>query len=310
MFDKILSAKNVESNANYALFAGVFFTLVSFITSYVLFKRTQAFVGVATVLFAVVLSLPILVKLFDAVPLNNQSSFFKKTRHLYDFYVYFFIGSFVVFFLLSLAVPSKVLSADQLFGTETKIILAQKAGLPPPPVDQSDLIVGIFKNNFYVMAISFILSLLYGAGSLLLLTLNASIFASSLSSVIRQTALSTDVVHLYTVMSCNMGVMFFHMIPEVTAYFLSAIAGGVLSYAVGKEKLFSSHSFKIIRNSLMLFAAAVIVLIIAAVIEVKISRNLLSSATCLKNTAGVLIATILIIVAVVVLEFKRKKHSV
>lgn len=306
MFGKIFNAEKIEVSANYALFAGVFFTIISFITSYLLFRTTRSFVGVGTILFTVVLSLPIVVKFLESTGIEERS-FFSKMRHLFNFYIYFFIGSFVVFFLISLAVPSHILSAEQLYGTATKL-LPQKAGLPFPPVNENMLAAGIFKNNLYVMAISFILSLLYGAGSLFLLTLNASIFASALSNFIRETAVSTGSINLFVLFSCNMGIMFFHMIPEVIAYFLAAIGGGILSVASMKETMFSKGFFETLKYSLVIFTAAVIVLVIAAAIEVFISRRLLVSGICLKNVTWVLAATAILIISVVVFEIKRQRH--
>lgn len=307
MFRKIFSAEKIEASANYALFAGVFFTIVSFITSYLLFRKTHSFVGIATILFTVMLSLPIVVKFLESASVEEKS-FFSKIRHLFNFYIYFFIGSFVVFFLISLVMPSNIFSAEQLYGTTAKLV-PQKAGIPAPPVNENALAVGIFKNNLYVMAISFILSLLYGAGSLFLLTLNASIFASALSSVIRETAVGTGSVHLFVLFSCNMGIMFFHMIPEVIAYFFGAIGGGILSVASMKETMFSEGFFETLKYSLVIFAAAVLVLVAAAAIEVFISRRLLVSGICMKNVLGVLAAAAILIIAVVVFEIKRQRHA-
>jgi len=308
MFEKIFNVEKVESSANYALFAGVFFTIISFITSYLLFKNTAGFVGVGTILFTVILSLPIVFRFFESTRVNDPT-FFSKMKALFGFYIYFFIGSFVVFFLISLMVPSQVLSADQLFGKEDKSILPQKLGLPPPPVQESALTVGIFKNNLYVMTIAFILSLLYGAGSLFLLTLNASIFASALSFVIIQTGTGVGSFPLFSLFACNMGIMFFHMLPEVIAYFFAAIGGGILSVAVMKEKLFSKEFFQTFKYSIIMFIAAIVVLIVAAIIEVYISRDLIGAGTCSESTIGVLVATGIVIIAAILLEIYRKRRS-
>ncbi len=309
MFDKIFSLKNIESNANYALFAGVFFTIFSFIVSYLLFNKTPYFVGVSTVLLTVVLAMPVVMSLFKMESFIAKKTFLSKTRHILDFYIYFFIGSFVVFFLIALIAPGRVFSEAQLFGSSTSVILPQNAGIPPPPIDSNALFMGIFSNNLYVMIIAFILSLLYGAGSLLLLMMNSSIFAFALADVIRQSAGTFGQVALFSIMACNMGVMFFHMIPEVIAYFLAAIAGCVLSFSVSNEKLFSSGFFKTLRYAVLIFISSIIMLVVGALIESKISWQLLTSGTCLRNTATVLIITLILLIVVVVSEVYRKKHS-
>ena len=307
MLHKIFTAKNIAKNSNYALFAGVFFTLVSFITSAYLFRNIPSLIGVSTIIFTVTMTLPVLLTFFEDVALyDKNNSFAKKTKKLLDFYIYFFIGSFVVFFLISLIIPSKVLSSEQLYDT-AKIIIPKTAGVPPPPIDTIQLITGIFKNNFSVMIAAFILSVIFGAGSLFLLTLNASIFASSLSNILWQTMQNTNYVYLYSLISCNMGILFFHMLPEVTAYFLSAIAGALLYTAILKEDLFSPDFMKTMKKSLLVLLIAAGVLLISALIEVKVSRSLLLSGICLKNTSYVLTATVLILIGLVLFEIKRKR---
>ncbi len=307
MLHKIFTAKNIEKSANYALFAGVFFTMVSFITSSYLFRNVPSLIGVSTIIFAVTMTLPILLTFFDDIALyDKKKSFAAKTKKLLDFYIYFFIGSFVIFFLISLIMPSKVLSSEQLYGT-AKIIVPKAAGLPPPPVNENQLMFGIFKNNFSVMIAAFILSVIFGAGSLFLLTLNASIFASTLSSILWQTMQNTNYVYLYSLISCNMGILFFHMLPEVISYFLSAIAGALLYVAILKEELFSENFMKTMKKSLIVLLIAIFVLFVSALIEVKLSRSLIASGACMKNTSYVLIATLLIFIGLVIFEIRRKK---
>lgn len=309
MLHKIFTAKNIEKSANYALFAGVFFTLVSFITSSYIFRKTPSLIGVSAIIFTVTMTLPILLSLFNDIALQDKKkSFAAKTKKLLDFYIYFFIGSFVIFFLLSLVMPSKIMSSDQIYGT-AKVIVPQKLGLPSPPVDANQLIIGIFRNNFSVMIAAFILSIIFGAGSLFLLTLNASIFASALSNVLWQTVQNSEYLYLYSLISCNMGILFFHMLPEVVGYFLAAIAGALLYVAILKEKLFSAEFMRTMKKSLLILLIAIGVLLISAIIEVKLSRNLISSGLCLKNTAHVLIATFLIIIGIIIFEIMRNRHS-
>lgn len=305
MFDKIFDQKKVQSNANYALFAGVFFTLVSFVASYILFQRTT-FVGVAAVIFTIALAMPIVIKFLESAKINDEN-FFSKTKHMLDFYIYFFIGAFVVFFLVSLIMPSKVLTSEQLYGSATRIILPQQ-GIPAPPIEEFSLFMRIWSNNNYVMVVAFVLSLLYGAGSLLLMVLNASIFASSLSDIIRQSITGTDFFSVFSFMSCNMGIMLFHMIPEVIAYLLAAIAGGMLSHAVVKEKLLSRNFFDAVRRSILIFVISMVVLTVGALIETNVSRNLFLSGICLGNVWLILGVTFALIIAVVLLEMRRNRR--
>jgi uncharacterized membrane protein SpoIIM required for sporulation len=268
-----------------------------------LFAGTPSFIGIATILFTVVLTLPHLQRLFEKQ--TEKGSFFERHKLLLDFFIYFFIGSFIVFFLISLVLPSKVLSADALYGTTTSILVPEQGSIPQ--INQNYLTFEIFKNNFYVVIISFFLSLLYGSGILFLLILNASIFASTLSTVMRATVTSGSFLQTFAVMSCNMGIMFFHMIPEIVSYFLAAIAGGLLSVFVLRKKILSLDFLKTLGHSSLILLLAVFALFVSAVIEVRISRNLFLSGVCLRNMFGVLAAVCILVIVTVVLEFRRKR---
>ena len=61
---KFFKAKWAEKRPAYSFFLGVFFTLISFFTSLLLFKRTPNLIGISTILFTVILVIPIANNLF------------------------------------------------------------------------------------------------------------------------------------------------------------------------------------------------------------------------------------------------------
>lgn len=327
--ERLFKEQMLKQKPVFALCAGVFFTLVGFITSYLLFRP---FVGLATILFTVILALPSLVRLFEMEEeeQKKEASFLTRNEYLIDFYLYFFIGSFLVFFLIG--VYGQQTKQSLVFSLEDLQQLSVPRGratdaweLPPPPI-QSREIYSIFSNNFYVMIISFVLSLFYGAGSLFLITFNGSIFAAALARVITLKIphdpswytytfpLFGEIIKFspqgfwftYTFMACNMGIMFFHGIPEVLAYFFAAIAGGALSEAVVKEKFFSSDFFKIIRNACLLLILSIIILYVAAVIEINVSKMLFTKDVCIKNKWFVNSILLTVVAGIIAFEIARK----
>lgn len=322
VIERIFREQLLRQKPVFALFAGAFFTVCGFITSYLLF---QPFIGLATILFTVILALPSLMRLFELEEGTQRSeqSFLTQNEALIDFYLYFFIGSFMVFFLIALWSNSLVLSIDDLRSPRG---YATEYDLPQPPSLQTNEVYGIFMNNLYVMLISFVLSLFYGAGSLFLITFNGSIFAAALAKVItlklpRDPSWYTYTFSLlgaplsfsiqgflatYSFMACNLGIMFFHGIPEVLAYFFAAISGGVLSEAVLREQFFSKGFFTILRNALWLLALAILVLFIAAGIEIEISKYLFAHNVCATNVWFVNSILLVLIAGIVCFEIARK----
>ncbi|MBI4441282.1 hypothetical protein HY639_03880 [Candidatus Woesearchaeota archaeon] len=325
--ERLFKEQMLKKQPAFALGAGVFFTVVGFITSYLLFKP---FVGLATILFTVILALPSLMRLFELEEEEQKEgvSFLTKNETLIDFYLYFFIGSFMVFFLIAIYNTSLVFSLDDLSRMDVPRGYATEGfELPPPPSYRpTGEITKIFMNNFYVMLISFVLSLFYGAGSLFLITFNGSIFASTLAKVIKLKipkdpswytytfSLFGNVLHFspegfwftYTFMACNVGIMFFHGIPEVLAYFFAAIAGGVLSEGFVREKFLSKGFFKIIKNAVWLLILAIVVLYVAAIIEIDVSKMLFTKDVCVKNRWFVNSILLTLIGGIIAFETARK----
>ena len=115
-----------------------------------------------------------------------------------------------------------------------------------------------------VFVISFVLSLVYGAGAVLFLTWNAStwgvIFGLFQGQVIQAgKPLPTVIFFILPFLP--------HMITEGIAYISSAIGGGIVSKAVLREKWFSEKFQHIILDALIILAIGLAALIVAAFIE-------------------------------------------
>jgi hypothetical protein len=319
VFERIITTKKLIHNASYSLFLGVLFTIIAFATSYVLFYRiaSHQFIGICTILFTVILALPTvyyLLKYETREEIIGKAPFFQRHRAISDFFIYFFIGVFITLFILSLISPSLVFSEENLYGRETGINLAiaeHLEGIPPPPIpQQQNEIVMIFENNLIVMLICFALSFFYGSGALLILILNASIFASALARVILiQSGKAAGFLPSTSLIACNLGIMFFHMIPEVGSYLLAAIAGGVLSKAIVREKFSYKKFWPVLKSSIFLLIFAIIILLFAAIIEVKISKFLFMLNVCINNKVIILIITAIIVIGVILFEYWRKSKS-
>ena len=123
---------------------------------------------------------------------------------------------------------------------------------------------GLISQNLIVIIIAFILSVFYGAGALFLIVLNASIFAGFIFYVIREIGNAFSVLSLFLI----------HLVPELSGFLLAAIAGGVVSRAIMKERFGSDEFRNIMRDALVLLLIAVGLIIISAFLEVFVSASL------------------------------------
>ena len=123
----------------------------------------------------------------------------------------------------------------------------------------------IFTNNVYVLIFTLVFSLIFGAGAIFVLAWNASVIAAAVGIFSKS-----------NLMSLPLGIMRYmiHGIPEIGAYFIGALAGGIVSVAIIKHDTKNERFWSILQDALNLIIIAVVVLFIAALIEVFITPAL------------------------------------
>ncbi len=126
-------------------------------------------------------------------------------------------------------------------------------------------IVNIFVNNIYVLIFTLVFSLIFGAGAIFILAWNASVISAAIG-IFSESSLANLPLGLARYM--------IHGIPEIGSYFAGALAGGIISIAVIKHDLRSEKFWIILQDSLNLIILAVVLLFVAALIEVFITPAL------------------------------------
>ncbi|MBU0472452.1 MAG: hypothetical protein KKF89_04015 [Nanoarchaeota archaeon] len=328
--EKIFKARWIEKRPVYSFYLGIFFTLIAFLTSILLFRSSGVshMVGISTILFTLVLTLPGIAKLFDIeeqIEVKENWSFFKEHEEIFDFFIYYFLGVFLTFFIISLFLPGLVFSQGDLYGVSSlqgeitvedlpNDLMLSRPSSPDVLVSEKSSfklidgrVTSIFLNNLYIIILCFVLSILYGAGALFLIILNASIWASRIAEVVRLKVPSI-MIHSAPYIACNLGVMAFHMIPEVGSYVLAAISGGVLSKALTKEEFLSKNFLKVFKDAVILITISIVHMFFAAIIEVHASAKLFKMDVCQETTVLIILFSLVIITFLVIFEVYRKKH--
>lgn len=133
----------------------------------------------------------------------------------------------------------------------------------------------ILLNNTKVLIFCILFSFLYGAGAIFILSWNASVIATAIGNFIRLNLeiASTKIglmkwASYFHIISLGLLRYALHGIPEIAAYVIAGLAGGIISVAVIKESFGTRKFEKIILDSSDLILLSVLILIIAALIEV------------------------------------------
>ncbi len=123
----------------------------------------------------------------------------------------------------------------------------------------------IFANNIYVLLFTIVFGLIFGAGAIFVLAWNASVIAAAIGIFTKSNLASLPI---------GLARYMVHGIPEIAAYFIGALASGIVSVAVIKHEFKEERFWNILQDSLNLIILAVVVLFIAAIIEVFITPAL------------------------------------
>ncbi|MCW1301376.1 MAG: stage II sporulation protein M [Candidatus Nanoarchaeia archaeon] len=193
-------------------------------------------------------------------------------KNVIGVFFFFFLGLFSAYFLLGLLLPSQGYSS--LFAAQIEEI-QRISKLITGGVVYGDALGLILSNNLRVAFFVFLFSLIYGIGSMFILVWNSSILACGVSNFIRneisQLALSGGATHIFSyfhVIPLAFGAYMIHGTIEIFSYFIMAVAGALLSIGITKRGVRSKEFVEFAINIMDLVLISIILLIIAAIVEV------------------------------------------
>ena len=132
----------------------------------------------------------------------------------------------------------------------------------------------ILLNNIVVLFFCILFSFLYGAGSIFILTLNASIIGVAVGSHVRdylsQAVFSSSSALVYTYFKYSLSATFcymFHGVFEISAYIVGGLAGGIISVAVVNHDFRTKEFWHIVVDSSDLIVLSLILLLMGAATE-------------------------------------------
>ena len=282
MLEMLINPRKAERKPWELFFVGLFYGAISLLLVHWVFSSDPVlskYSGILVVTFTVMFSMPFVyytIKLEESKITDDKDnmSLLKEHRHAIYVFLWLFVGYVVAFSALYMVLPSTDGFKAQI---ETYCLINQKANfdrcvsqytatLDNSPtgasVNQKERFFMIFSNNMSVLIFTLVFSLIFGAGAIFILAWNASVIAAAVGIFMRSD---------FGTFPIALGRYFIHGIPEVAAYFMVALAGGIISVAVIKHEAGTEKFWEVLQDSLNIIVAAVITLVIAAVIEVFIT---------------------------------------
>lgn len=203
----------------------------------------------------------------------------KEHGYAVSMFMFLFIGMVTAYSLWSTILPEDII--DHLFNSQRETIRAINVDIIGNAINPEKVLVNILVNNYRVLLFCILFSLLYGSGAIFILAWNASVLGVAIGSIIRNSIINYAHLEKSTFLYNYLGsfsISFsfaIHGIPEIAAYFIGSLGGGIISVAAVNHKVTSPEFRSIIIDSLDLILIAAAMLLIAGVTEVYITPNLL-----------------------------------
>ncbi len=245
----------------------------SVITATIIFDPAASLVS----LFLVsAMAFPLISKAFETeegLDVYGSPHFIERHADVLKIYSGFFIGVMISTSMFYFALDQP--RADELFRFQLSALGSAEIGDRATGQAVGGAVFnGILVNNTKVAIISFLVSVVFGAAAVFVITWNASVIAvfvgmlakTSVASFSSLGLLGTPIAFFYG-LTVGVGSIALHGIPEIMSYFVAALAGGLISVGLSREKLNSARFRKVAEDGIILLALALFMIFVAAAIE-------------------------------------------
>lgn len=277
VLEQIYSAQWIERKAISAFFLGIVYSIIGIAFALFIFPEDP---GLAAVALTTIILIPSTVKLLSIeekqAALRKRFSLkylYTDHRDIFKVYFFLFLGIFLSFAFFSIALPS--MATSHLFEKQIAMLGLASGEAAGAAGNYSISFFPLFTNNLKVLVFCLLFSFVYGAGAIFLITWNASVWGVIFGVVAKNSAAAAGVNPAWLFILTLIAV-FPHMFAEASAYFIGALSGGIISEAALRERLFSPGFNQVVKDGLIVFLIAVIILIIAAYTELIIPGRVIN----------------------------------
>jgi len=266
VLEALLNPIKAEKQPWMAFPIGIIYATIGLLVSLFLFQNYASIVSIS---LTALVSIPLIygaIKLEEKkdMQISDEKILIKEHGKALLFFVFLFLGYTVAFAVWFAILPPSI--THTAFQAQIDTVAEINSPVTGNAFNLSGAFWTILLNNIKVLLFCLLFALLYGFGSIFILTWNASVFAVVIGSLVK-----TSVGINFGLFPLVLLKYSLHGIPEILAYFMAGLAGGIISIAVIRHD-FGSDKFKnVLIDSVDLSVASVIVLVIAALIEVFVS---------------------------------------
>ncbi len=276
VLEMLISPRKAEREPWELFFVGLIYSSVAIFLSLYIFKQ---YVGIVMVFLTTIACTYLIQGTLrreekkDAV-IHHELALLKEHGKALSYFMFLFLG-FVVSFSLWYIVMPQSFSSHVFAIQEETIRCINSVGIEGCLSAPAESFAKILLNNVKVLLFVLIFAFFYGAGSVFILAWNATVVAAAIGIFVRNSLSSaaanlglSSISSYFSSYSFGLLRYLTHGSLEILAYFIAALAGGIISVAVARHS-FSNPNFKrVLLDSVDLIALSVGTLFLAAVVEV------------------------------------------
>ena len=276
--ESIVNPAKAAQHPSRMLFIGFLYASVALFLATWIFRSHASLI---MVFLTVIASIPFMYKTLKMeekldIELKTESKILKEHSRVIKALLYLFGGYVLAYSLWFVALPSSMV--QNLFLSQLETINVINNQISGKAISSIGILSQIFFNNFKVLLFCLFFSFFYGAGAIFILTWNASVIGAAIGTFVKSKlaalALATGSVnmfHYFQFFSLGLLRYAIHGIPEIAAYFVGGLAGGIISVAMINRDLESGKFRIILKDALELSLIAILILIVAAFLEVYVT---------------------------------------
>ncbi len=278
MLESMINPKRAEKGPWKMFFIGLIYGSLSLLLVHYLFRGDSVlsqYSGLIVVLFCVMFSIPFMYFIIRQEEREDEEiGGFWGVWHTHSDAIYAFMWLFLGF-IISFSVWNVILQDSSLLNAQIETYCSINS---PESIENcvseysftsntistgastnTARLLSIIGNNFGVLILTLIFSLIFGAGAIFVLAWNASVISAAIGVFTR-----------YNLAELPLGLLRYmiHGFPEIAAYFITALAGGIFGVGVARNGFGNKKFMKVLMNVGILLIIAMVILLIAAVIEV------------------------------------------
>lgn len=258
-------------------FLGILFSVVAIVFSLWIFQGQASLVMVFLIVMA---SLPIVYNTIRFEERKDEAGYseaylLREHAKALSEFMFLFAGITLTIATIYVFIPSDYL--DVTFGVQSQAIEdvnVQVAGYVVNP----EVLPVIFFNNVKVLIFCVLFAFVFGAGSLFILTWNASVIGVALGNFIRvklaefaQVAGFPTLAHYFSAFSLGILRYATHGFFEILAYFIAGLAGGLISVSLIRNNFGTRKFEKVLFDASGLLLISLVVLFFAGLVEVYVT---------------------------------------